>query len=100
EFVRLGEPFLNQHSKLGNSRRAPTPQDINLDKVIVHPQYKSPCLRCNDIALIKLASPARLDDLFVKPICISGHPSIDVEFSPSHSTNLKAWVAGRGSSTQ
>ncbi|CAL4123581.1 unnamed protein product, partial [Meganyctiphanes norvegica] len=61
-------------------------------------QFKKPCHRCNDIALLKLVSPARLDKVFVEPICISKNPIKDIGYTPGHSSNQRAWVAGWGTS--
>lgn len=45
----------------GEEECAEPPQDILAEKFIKHPKY-SPSQKKNDIALIKLASPAQLND--------------------------------------
>ncbi|EDO34807.1 predicted protein, partial [Nematostella vectensis] len=48
-----------------------TEETLNVKKVIAHPQYNNPRLS-NDIALIELASPAKLSSR-VNPVCLPPH---------------------------
>ncbi|EAT33588.1 AAEL014140-PA [Aedes aegypti] len=71
--VRLGETDLSTPIDCikyidGEEECAEPPQDILAEKFIKHPKY-SPSQKKNDIALIKLASPALLNDN-VRPICL------------------------------
>ncbi|XP_050716077.1 serine protease 7-like [Eriocheir sinensis] len=81
EFVRLGEHSLDTDPDCQQNLCAPTPQDIPVEQVIVHPQYRSPCRTCNDIALLRLARPATLHPLHVVPICLPVDPLKDMGFS-------------------
>ncbi|XP_053695756.1 serine protease grass-like [Sabethes cyaneus] len=71
-FVRLGENNISKPIDCNyfddQKDCADPPQDIQIDKFIKHPLYSS-SKRKNDIALIKLANPARLS-LSVKTICL------------------------------
>ncbi|CAL4061469.1 unnamed protein product, partial [Meganyctiphanes norvegica] len=81
-FVRIGEYDL---SKLIDSERkltAPQPQDINVARIIEHEEWNIPgCRRCNDIAIAKLAKPAKFHQSFVQPICLPSEPLTDLGFS-------------------
>lgn len=48
---------------------APDVQDITIDKVIIHANYSSYRYK-NDIALIKLKSPANVTVSNVRPVCL------------------------------
>ncbi|XP_022217939.2 serine protease easter [Drosophila obscura] len=74
--VRLGEwdtstnPDCQFLEQTNTADCAPVYQDIGLEQVIIHPRYsKSDQSQVNDIALIRLAQPALLNE-FVEPICL------------------------------
>ncbi|KFB52508.1 AGAP009214-PA-like protein [Anopheles sinensis] len=70
EFVRLGEFELNRtiDCDLRNEECAPAPQDIPVERDIMHEGY-SARRKQNDIALLRLARAATLNEN-VKPICL------------------------------
>ncbi len=45
----------------GKQTCAPKPQDIDIEKVIIHEEYNKPGSFRNDIALIKLAAPVQIN---------------------------------------
>ncbi|EDW42160.1 serine protease easter [Drosophila sechellia] len=74
--VRLGEwdtstnPDCQYHEDSKVADCAPPYQDIAIEELLPHPLYnRADKTQINDIALIRLASPAKLND-FVEPICL------------------------------
>ncbi|CAL4116573.1 unnamed protein product, partial [Meganyctiphanes norvegica] len=62
EFVRIGEYDISTNPDRENNIVGPTPQDIGVAEVIKHEQFGTGrCRRCNDIAIVKLATPATFD---------------------------------------
>ncbi|XP_050716076.1 phenoloxidase-activating factor 3-like isoform X2 [Eriocheir sinensis] len=97
EVVRLGEHNLDSAIDCQLNVCAPPPQDLRVEQIIEHPQYKSPCKECNDIALLRLASPATLHRLHVVPICLPIDPLKDMGFSEEEFQGKFAYAAGFGS---
>ncbi|KFB52513.1 AGAP009220-PA-like protein [Anopheles sinensis] len=64
EYVRLGELDLNQtiDCEPQSDFCAAEPQDIAIERVIIHEEYNSR-RKVNDIALLRLAKPALLNDI-------------------------------------
>ncbi|CAL4121690.1 unnamed protein product, partial [Meganyctiphanes norvegica] len=95
DFVRIGELDLGTNPDRDITRRleAPPPQDISAERVIIHPSYKSPCRRCNDIALVKLEQPAQYHQYYVQPICLPSNPDRDMGFSASTFQDNKSGMA-------
>ncbi|XP_042878119.1 phenoloxidase-activating factor 3-like [Penaeus japonicus] len=96
ESVRVGEHTVGQDPDCQKNICAPSPQDIGVEEVIVHEGFGSPCLSCNDIALLRLATPARIDNLHVRPVCLPLDPERDLGFSARDLKSRRAWVAGWG----
>ncbi|XP_037789161.1 phenoloxidase-activating factor 1-like [Penaeus monodon] len=96
ESVRVGEHTVGRDPDCQKNVCAPSPQDIAVEQVIVHEAYGSPCLSCNDIALLRLATPARIDNLYVTPVCLPLEPLRDLGFSARDLKTKRAWVAGWG----
>ncbi|KAH8385908.1 hypothetical protein KR200_006279, partial [Drosophila serrata] len=74
--VRLGEwdtstnPDCQFHEDTQKADCAPAYQDIGVEETLPHPLYNSSNLsQANDIAIIRLETPAKLND-FVVPICL------------------------------
>ncbi len=69
-----------------------TEQDIEVAEIIMHESYETPLSNSNDIALIKLASPAGLGE-GVGLVCLpdTGHQL------PFDNLNKKCWITGWGS---
>lgn len=74
--VRLGEwdtstnPDCQYHEDSKVADCAPPYQDIAIEELLPHPLYnRTDRTQINDIALARLASPAKLND-FVQPICL------------------------------
>ncbi|CAL4151940.1 unnamed protein product, partial [Meganyctiphanes norvegica] len=81
EFARIGEFDLNQNPDSHEGITAPAPEDIQVERVISHPQYKSPgCRRCNDIALVKLVRPAKLHQSLLV-VCVNKATGTDIAHS-------------------
>ncbi|KAK3869554.1 hypothetical protein Pcinc_025138 [Petrolisthes cinctipes] len=100
EFVRIGEHTISKSPDCEKGRCAPPPQDIQVSEVIRHPQYGNPCRECNDIALLRLATPATLNPLHVVPICLPVNPARDLGFSEQEYQGQYAWAAGWGSTAR
>ena len=68
-----------------------TEQDITVEKIIVYERYNNPISFSNDIALIKLAIPARLGK-GIGLVCLpdTSHPL------PFDNVNKKCWITGWG----
>jgi secreted trypsin-like serine protease len=62
KWVRLGELILN------NTTEDADPQDFDVEKVFVHPDYKPPS-HYNDVAVLKLQKTVRFN-LYIKPACV------------------------------
>lgn len=85
---RLGEWDLATDPDCDEDDCAPSPQDIPVEEVIPHPEYKSTSRnQLNDIALIRLRYPATLG-AFVQPICLHR------QMKPN--PGMKVYVAGWG----
>lgn len=69
-----------------------TEQDIDVAEIIMHENYFSPLAESNDIALLKLLSPADLGD-GVELVCL---PDTNHEL-PIDNLEKKCWVTGWGS---
>jgi len=68
--IRVGEHDLDQDIDCDQSGFcAPAPQDIDVDRVILHPSYSKPEVFQNDIALVKLARNVTESD-YVSSICL------------------------------
>ncbi|XP_047498664.1 phenoloxidase-activating factor 3-like [Penaeus chinensis] len=96
ESVRVGEHTVGRDPDCHKNLCAPSPQDIAVEQVIVHEGYGSPCLSCNDIALLRLATPAKIDGIFVTPVCLPLEPLRDLGFSARDLKTRRAWIAGWG----
>ena len=83
-FVRLGAHY-RTYGSVG------TEQDIGVAKIIVHEYYDSPISYSNDIALINLASPARLG-VGIGLVCL---PDTNHQL-PFDNVNKKCWITGWG----
>ncbi len=83
-FVRLGAHYRTSGS-------VGTEQDIDVAKIIMHESYETPNSDSNDIALIKLVSPADLG-VGVGLVCLpdTGHQL------PVDNVNKKCWITGWG----
>ncbi|KXJ16590.1 CUB and peptidase domain-containing protein 1 [Exaiptasia diaphana] len=68
-----------------------TEQDIPASKIIMHKSYQSPKQYSNDIALIKLSSPAKLDK-YTNVVCLP-------EAIPEVAAGTKCWITGWGALT-
>lgn len=77
--VRLGEHHFDQID--GHE------QDINISSVIVHPSYRKAAAFDSDLAIIELASPARMND-HVGPACLQDTSS---DFPPGTSCYITGW---------
>ena len=108
KFVRLGEYNLSHdpdciQESIDDYICAPTPQDITISRLTVHPDYDGNSVsRHNDIGIVKLSSAAKFSD-FVQPICLPTNNDLNEEeksklfisgwgltdlFSKSNSTKL------------
>ncbi|KAA0203570.1 hypothetical protein HAZT_HAZT007334 [Hyalella azteca] len=102
DLVRLGEHTVSrdidcENNDFGQQRCAPHPQDIRPESAVLHPNYDRPgCLRCNDIALIRLSANARLNE-FVRPVCLPINPVQQMGFAASEFIGKFGWAAGWGS---
>ena len=68
--IRVGEHDLDSDIDCDESGVcAPPPQDIEVDRVILHPSYSKPEVFQNDIALVKLARNVTESE-YVSPICL------------------------------
>lgn len=64
---------------LGNTKYEDyLPQEIEVEKLIKHPNYANKYPNDDDIALIKLKEPAVLN-AFVRPACLNTKDTLDVE---------------------
>ncbi|XP_078356741.1 CUB and peptidase domain-containing protein 1-like [Oculina patagonica] len=68
-----------------------TEQDIKVEEIIVHPNYKKPKSESNDIALLKLDKPAKLGK-GVGLVCMPD-PGLPL---PVDDPNRKCWITGWG----
>ncbi|XP_045101055.1 phenoloxidase-activating factor 3-like [Portunus trituberculatus] len=100
EFVRLGEHTLSTVEDCQSGVCAPPPQDITAEQIIIHPQYKSSCRECNDIALLRLSTPVQLHPVHVLPICVPVDVVRDMGFSEADFQGKRAWAAGWGSTSR
>jgi len=84
------DDFTQQGCTLGH-------QDIDIDKVIVHPSYNSPNIYQNDIALVKLKEKI-IPNKFVVPICLPYDDNVKEDYGRSNgkTTENTFWVAGWG----
>lgn len=79
---------MGAHSK---TRKVGTEQDIKVDEIIVHSSYQKPKRESNDIALLKLAQPAKLGK-GVGLVCMPD-PGLPL---PVDDLNKKCWITGWG----
>lgn len=101
ELVRIGEHTIGQNPDCNPfGRCAPTPQDIRVERIIIHPSYDNPCKECNDIALLRLASPVTFHRRYVQPICLPINPVEDLGFAIGELQGKAAWAAGWGTISQ
>ncbi|KAL1448922.1 hypothetical protein WDU94_000171, partial [Cyamophila willieti] len=77
--VRLGEWNTTGDPDCQGDLCAPPVQDINIAEVIVHNDYKFPTVK-NDIALIRLETPAKLNS-FVQPVCLPYGAAMSKDFT-------------------
>ncbi|KAL6118254.1 uncharacterized protein ACO6RY_03089 [Pungitius sinensis] len=63
--------------------------DLGIDRVIIHPSYKS-WTKENDLSLLKLSSPVNFTD-YIYPVCLASSGS-------TFHTGVNSWVTGFGSS--
>lgn len=68
--ARLGE------FSLQNKEKGHEPVDINVDNIIIHPNYSTPLRYYNDLALMKLRSPAELTD-HIQRICLPDEDDVN-----------------------
>ena len=88
--VRLGEHDVStSHDCVEKTKCAPIHQDIEIERFIVHNEYRNPV---NDIAIIKLAQPAQLNEAVAVP-CMPGPLE---NFTSSSIVGEKATVVGWG----
>ncbi|XP_068085906.1 serine protease snake [Anabrus simplex] len=71
KWVRLGDVNLSNKNEDAN------PQVLNVQERISHPDYKPPS-RYNDIAIIKMDKPAKMD-AYTRPACLNTRPDIWVK---------------------
>ncbi|XP_069945451.1 serine protease easter [Cherax quadricarinatus] len=97
ESVRVGEHTLNINPDCEKGVCAPAPQDILVERIISHPDYKKPCNKCNDIALLRLSRPAVLNPIHVVPICLPVDLKQQMGITEDEFLDKHAWAAGWGS---
>ncbi|XP_066990757.1 serine protease easter-like [Macrobrachium rosenbergii] len=100
EFARVGEHNIREEQDCEFGVCAPPPQDIPVERTIVHPSYGSPCSECNDIALLRLSRKVTLDPLYVIPICLPQDPVREMGFSVQQFQGKFAWAAGWGTTAR
>ncbi|KAL1463554.1 hypothetical protein WDU94_015295 [Cyamophila willieti] len=77
--VRLGEWNTTGDPDCQGDLCAPPVQDINIAEVIVHNDFIFPIFK-NDIALIRLETPAKLN-FFVQPVCLPYGAAMSKDFT-------------------
>ncbi|XP_050716048.1 phenoloxidase-activating enzyme-like isoform X2 [Eriocheir sinensis] len=99
DFVRVGEHQLSTNPDCERRRCAPSPQDIRVSEIIIHEDYNKVqgCPRCHDIALLRLAFPARLDPAHVFPICVPQDLERELGVINNDFSSMFGWTAGWGS---
>ncbi|XP_068230576.1 phenoloxidase-activating factor 3-like [Palaemon carinicauda] len=101
DFVRVGEHTIGQDPDCDPfGRCAPRPQDIRVERIVKHPSYNKPCKDCNDITLLRLATPVVLHRRYVMPICLPLNPVEDMGFPIEELQGKAAWAAGWGTISQ
>lgn len=97
--VRVGEHDLSSDPDCSDGECSPSPQEMEVDNVVFHPNYSNPKPFQNDIAVIKLTSEVVEND-FVSFVCL---PYIDDK--ENYATNrfggefAESTVAGWGATT-
>lgn len=81
---------MGAHSKW-TSKKVGTEQDIKVEEIIVHSNYNKPIRDSNDIALVKLAKPAKLG----KGVGLACMPDPGLSL-PVDDLNKKCWITGWG----
>lgn len=71
--MRVGEHDLSSDPDCSDGECSPSPQEMEVDNVVFHPNYSNPKPFQNDIAVIKLTSEVVEND-FVSFVCL---PYID-----------------------
>ncbi|ODM93294.1 Trypsin-2 [Orchesella cincta] len=82
---------LHDEDVTSNSETASGSQRIDVDKIIMHPQYSRRTID-NDIALLKLAKPVTLDNVII-PVCLPANNDHSFE-------NFTATAAGWGATKE
>nr|AET34914.1 prophenoloxide activating enzyme III [Macrobrachium rosenbergii] len=100
EFARIGEHNLITERDCDQSGCSPPPQDIPVERVIMHPDYGLQCAECNDIALLKLSRDAVIDNLYVTPICLPEDPVRDMGYSVQQFVGQVGSAAGWGTTAR
>lgn len=77
---------MGAHYRKGND---PTTQDFEIERIIMHEDYKKPFSMSNDIALLKLSTPAKLN----KRVGLACLPDKSVEL-PINDINKRCWITG------
>ncbi|XP_070490271.1 CLIP domain-containing serine protease B9-like isoform X2 [Chironomus tepperi] len=87
--VRLGEHTISKETDCDELGACADPvQDIAIEKKIKHPSYKRASAPKNDIAILKLVSPADTTKNNVKTICLPTTEATDIETVKSKKTTL------------
>ena len=82
---------LGAHFRTTSTGSVGTEQEIGVEKIIMHENYDTPLSESNDIALIKLVSPANLGE-GVGLVCL---PDISHQL-PFDNVNETCWITGWG----
>lgn len=78
---------MGAHYRKGNDPT--TQQDFEIERIIMHEDYKKPFGMSNDIALLKLSTPAKLN----KRVGLACLPDKSVE-QPINDINKRCWITG------
>lgn len=78
---------MGAHYRKGNDPT--TQQDFEIERIIMHEHYKKPFGMSNDIALLKLSTPAKLN----KRVSLACLPDKSVDL-PINDINKKCWITG------
>ena len=78
---------MGAHYRKGNDPT--TQQDFEIKRIIIHEHYKKPFGMSNDIALLKLSTPAKLN----KRVGLACLPDKSVDL-PINDINKKCWITG------
>ena len=85
---------MGAHSK-SNKVKVGTEQDLEVEKIIIHPSYQKPKQNSNDVALLKLSKPAKLG----KGVGLACIPDLGLPL-PVDDLNKKCWITGWGRLSQ